>query len=160
MFCYNLRSPVTATPRNLVHESNRANALDAHGKQIGNWYRARADYGAYPHVFRVQVFDPDPANYTNWVSPGYGPDQWTYGLEYDGENMWAVWSGNIPLMGGEVMFGFDNPNPPTWSAWELGSYSSEDFSDYSDGYGYRVHVPVASSPVEDVGWATIKALFR
>ena len=124
------------------------------------WYRARTWYGAYPQAFRVQVFDPNPENYTNWVSPYSGPDQWTYGLEYDGENMWAVWRGSVPLMGGEVMFGFDNPNPPTWSAWELGSYSSEDFSDYSDGYGYRVHVPVASTPVESVGWATIKALFR
>lgn len=124
------------------------------------WYRARADYGAYPQVFRVQVFDPNPEDYSNWVSPYSGPDQWAHSLEYDGENTWAVWSGSIPLMGSEVMFGFDNQNPPVWGDWQLGSYSSEDFSDYSDGYGYRVHVPVASTPVEDVSWTTIKALFR
>ena len=120
------------------------------------WYRAGSDYVDYPTVFRVQVFDPNPENYTNWVSPG----EWTYGLEYDGENTWAVWSGSIPILGGEVMFGFDNPNPATWGDWQFGSYSSEDFSDYSDGYGHRVHVPVASTPVEDVSWTTIKALFR
>jgi len=124
------------------------------------WYRVGSDYADSPQVFRVQVFDSNPENYTNWVSPYSGPDQWTYGLEYDGENTWAVWSGAVPIMGGEVMFGFDNPNPAAWGDWQFGSYSSEDFSDYPDGYGYRVHVPVASTPVEDVSWTTIKALFR
>jgi hypothetical protein len=124
------------------------------------WYRVGSDENHYPSEFRVQVFDSDPTNYTNWVDPGVPPDQWTHSFEYDGENTWVVWNGSMPILFGEVMFGFDNPNPADWGAWELGAYSSEQFSDYSDGYGYRVHVPVVPTPVEDASWSCIKALFR
>lgn len=124
------------------------------------WYRADIGNDA-AGIFRVQVFDLNPENYTNWVFPYSGPDDpWTYGLEYDGENTWAVWSGYVPIMQGEFTFSFDNPNLPTWGHWQFGSYYSEDFSTYPDGYGYRVHVPVATTPVEHTSWGTIKALFR
>lgn len=122
------------------------------------WYDAHLGFFDCAAMFRVQVFDPNPANYTNWVAPDVGMP-WTYGLEQEGEDTWAVWRGG-PMLGSSFRFAFDNPNPSTWGHWQFGSHESEDFSGYSDGCGYRVHVPAAATPVEQGSWGTIKALFR
>jgi hypothetical protein len=97
------------------------------------WYRARGP-GMWTGFFRVQVFDPDPENYTNWVTP----TDWECGLEELPDGTWAVWHGT-PGPFSQFTFGFDNPNPAAWGHWKLGnSMFSQEFSEYPDGCGYRV----------------------
>jgi hypothetical protein len=123
------------------------------------WYDTYLGY-SYAGIFRVQVFDPNPENYTNVVAPEY-PEEWTFGIEEDSEGTWAVWrSGATPWLGGYARFSFDNPNDSSWGHWQFGTHHSEDFAGYPDGCGYRVHVPAAVTPVEQTTWGAIKSLYR
>jgi hypothetical protein len=125
--------------------------------------------------FSVQVFDPDIENYTNWVDP-YG---WTHvdSVQQIGDELWVTWcdpTWEYGLFGGPVRFAFDHPGVPAWGHWILSgaggsgacdplvgaTATSSDFSEWPDGYGYRVHAPVAVTPVEESSWGTIKALYR
>jgi len=106
--------------------------------------------------FHVRVFDPDPTNYTNPTLP---PGNWQFAVHQVAGEWWASWwtpDCESPLWEPAFFrFQFDNPNPNTWSHW-LTTYSgdndpytpwvgdrSENHADEPDGYGYRVHVPVA-----------------
>ena len=97
--------------------------------------------------------------------------------EQIGDELWVTWCAPTwenGLWGGPVRFGFDHPGVPAWGHWMLSgaggsaacdplvgvSATSSEFSDRPDGYGYRVHVPVAVTPVEPATWGTIKALYR
>jgi hypothetical protein len=138
------------------------------------WYDVTNGMGEFPiYGFSVQVFDPDIDNYTNWVQPPYG---WTHAdsVVQIGDELWVTWcdpTGEWGLWGGPYRFGFDHPSVPAWGHWRIHGYSmcdpeasvrttSHDFADRPDGYGYRVHVPVAVTPVEETSWGTIKALYR
>ncbi len=124
------------------------------------WYDVGVGYLESVSSFRVRVEDPDPANYTNWVAPY----QWSYGLEQEGDETWAVWRQTAIALYSGFRFQFDHSGLPTWSHWELQSWTgtirSADMPAGVDGCGYRVHVPAAATPVEQASWGTIKALFR
>jgi hypothetical protein len=126
------------------------------------WYDAQM--WDWTLTFRVEVFDPDPDNYTNWITPFHPPEvPGTYGIEYDDGKYWAFWRAapSMPMLQPNMRVGFDNPNPAAWGGWEFGSYSSGSFSGCPDGHGYRVHVPMAeATSVEQTSWSTVKALYR
>jgi hypothetical protein len=111
--------------------------------------------------FRVQTFDPEPANYTNWVSP----TGWTHTFHAAGDTVWILWASPTTWLGGGD-FGFDNPNPPEWGHWKKHEHGyqpracSQAYSCWSDGYGYRVHVPAAPAAATRTSWGAIKALYR
>ena len=124
------------------------------------WYDVELGYMDVMYWFRVRVDDPNPDSYTNWVAP----EEWTYGLEQEGDETWAAWrNGGTGLYHG-FRFQFDHPSLPTWSHWELfwssGTTRSADMPAGVDGCGYRVHVPAAMSATEQKTWSTIKALYR
>jgi hypothetical protein len=125
--------------------------------------------------FSVQVFDPNIDNYTNWVGP-YG---WTHvdSVEHVGDELWITWcdpTHQNPINAYEPprRVGFDHPGIPAWGHWTMSGYSdpsdplvgiearSSDFTNLPDGYGYRVHVPVAVTSAKPASWGTIKALYR
>jgi len=142
------------------------------------WYDITPGY-TYPtppfHGFHVQVFDPDIRNYTNWVEP----DGWVHSdsVLQVGDEFWVSWcdpelDDGLTWFYSPYRFQFDNPNPPTWGEWALMDDTSPcdplaEFADaslwhncLSDGYGYRVHAPVAAVSVDDASWGRIKALYR
>jgi hypothetical protein len=123
--------------------------------------------------FSVRVFDREIENYTNWVAP----DGWTHvdSVRQIGDELWVTWctpSSQHCLFCGPYRFGFDHPGLPAWGDWTITGSSpcnpfgdiraqSSEFGFLPDGYGHRVHVPVAGVvPVGESSWGTIKALYR
>jgi hypothetical protein len=106
--------------------------------------------------FHVEVFDPNPANYTGIVKPG---PTWLFSVHFAGGKWWASWwdPGCTNPIDTAFVFKFTNPNPSTWGDWRTtvdGSNnpyaqvmdSSGAHSGELDGYGYRVHVPMQPIP--------------
>jgi len=117
------------------------------------WYDVLVGGGYGRCDFHVQVYDPNPANYVNVVTP----PTWVFAVHQlpNGER-WASWwdpDCSNPILPGMVFrFQFDNPNASTWSGWTTTESSSSDpyagivdwwlnHTTEPDGYGYRVHVP-------------------
>jgi hypothetical protein len=103
--------------------------------------------------FHVRVYDPNPGNYTNVVSPA----TWSFTVHQlaNGE-WWASWwdpDCDNPIWPGVTFrFQYDNPNASTWGDWTTTISSTDDpynqivdqsanHSDKPDGWGYRVHAP-------------------
>jgi len=135
------------------------------------WYSVTPGMGVWPYYgFSVQVFDPDIENYTNWVEP----DGWMHSdsVQQIEDELWVAWCHESGAgLDWTFRFQFDNPNPPDWGHWTItGSGDCDPFGyvmdaswNYThrpDGYGHRVHVPVASSPVDGSSWGRIKAIYR
>jgi hypothetical protein len=106
--------------------------------------------------FHVRVFDTDPADYTNVVSP----PTWLFAVHQlpNGE-WWASWWD--PDCDNAIFnlfrFQFDNPHASTWGGWITTIGANNDPYDWQiddwthhaaepDGYGYRVHVPSPNMP--------------
>jgi hypothetical protein len=129
------------------------------------WYSVNLRSINYISKFRVEVFDPDPANYTNWVYPDWpGHEPWVYGIEESDGKIWAVWhktAADFPAFGG-IRVGFDNPNPSTWGTWNAySSYTYGPDPHSPNGCGNLVHVPMAgATSVEPTSWSMIRALYR
>jgi hypothetical protein len=100
--------------------------------------------------FHVRVYDSNPANYTNVVSP----PSWQFAVHRVGNQWWASWwdPDCSDAIFAKFRFRFDNPNLSVWSDWvtTIGNVSdpyasvidrSQGHADEPDGYGYRVHVP-------------------
>jgi len=137
------------------------------------WYDACAGWETYVTGFHVQVFDGDIRNYTDWSDPW----AWTHcdSVRQFGEELWVSWCDpelENPLFWGDVFrFQFENPNPSAWGHWTMTAgpdpchpfadviASSWDYEGEPDGYGFRVHVPVAPTAVREESWGTIKALY-
>jgi hypothetical protein len=51
------------------------------------WYDVTVGPGHALHDFHVQVYDPDPANYTNWVEP----PGWTHLYQQIEDTYWVSW---------------------------------------------------------------------
>ena len=117
--------------------------------------------------FSVQVFDPDFGNYTNWHQP-YDYSQ-PESVAQIGREYWITWRKNGSTESERTnRFGFDNPSEALWGHWTLTESwepyvnvldSSWEHDCVGDGYGYRVHVPVATTSVDGLSWGRIKALY-
>ncbi|MBI4717150.1 MAG: hypothetical protein HY763_05040 [Planctomycetes bacterium] len=103
--------------------------------------------------FHVRVYDPNPANYTNWVAP---PAWVTSVHQLPNGEWWASWwdptAGCQNALFAPFRFSFDHPNPSTWGDWTVTTGNTDDpynqtadaswnHTTLPDGYGYRVHVP-------------------
>ncbi len=113
--------------------------------------------------FHVQVFDPNPANYTNVSLPA---PTWTFAVHPtpDG-SWWASWwdDPDCPnAIFNTFRFQFDHAGPSTWGIWTTTTSGTNDpynqmidqaanHSSEPDGFGYRVHVPLA--PPQFAKWA-------
>ena len=125
------------------------------------WYDVTpGDFGRCD--FHVQVFDPNPNNYTNVSLPA---GTWQFQVQKVGSQWWASWwdPGCTNAIFSKFRFQFDNPNgsPPFGSAYSdwrtttdgtSNPYagivdSSANHSAEPDGYGYRVHMPYANMVV-------------
>ena len=103
--------------------------------------------------FHIKVFDSVAGDYTNWVEP----TNWTHQLHKVGNDWWVSWwnNGCTNAIFNTFRFQFDNPNAAGWGDWtttisgninpfiqildSCGHHSAQ-----PDGYGFRVHVPLAS----------------
>jgi hypothetical protein len=126
------------------------------------------------HGFHVQVFDPQLSDYSQWeTADGWcAPDS----VKHLESGFWLSWCDpelDDPLWSvSPFTFQFYNENPTEWGHWTMTGpsdpcdplgdvlFSSWDFAGCEDGYGYRVHVPIASTPVRETSWGTLKALYR
>jgi hypothetical protein len=123
--------------------------------------------------FHVQTYDPNPANYTNWVEP----EGYTHMVHQADGSTWVTWCTDDmdAWIAGDRWFAFDNPSSPDWGEWVLSNWTARCSPSWSggaasswdgnhntlpDGYGRRVHVPTFPTPVEETSWGTIKALYR
>ncbi len=101
--------------------------------------------------FHVQVFDPDPANYTNVSLPAA---TWQFAVHPVGDAWWASWwdPGCENAIFDTFRFQFQNTSGAVWSEWTTtigaSSHPYLDVVDFTgrhflepDGYGGRVHVP-------------------
>jgi hypothetical protein len=115
------------------------------------WYQVT--YGGFCD-FHVRVFDPNPANYTNWVAPA----NWVTSVHQVGDEWWASWWDPTEDCQHAIFtcftFSFDNINPSVWGDWSITvgnsndpyymqADSSDNHTAEPDGYGYRVHVPTS-----------------
>ena len=101
--------------------------------------------------FHVQVFDPNPANYTNVVAPA----TWVFAVHPDPlGNWWASWwdPDCDNAIFATFRFQFDHRGPSTWGDWTTTISGTGDPNNQvidraanhagePDGFGYRVHVP-------------------
>ena len=101
--------------------------------------------------FHVQVFDPDPTNYTNVSLPAA---TWQFAVHPVGDSWWASWwdPGCENAIFDTFRFQFQNTSGAVWSEWTTtigaSSHPYLDVVDFTgrhflepDGYGGRVHVP-------------------
>ncbi len=111
--------------------------------------------------FHVQVGDSVLANYSNWIQP-LG---WMHALHKVGSEWWVSWwdPGCTNAIFSTFRFQFDNPNPSTVGHWTtttsgtnnpfLSVYdSSGNHTTDPIGYGYQVHVPMATEEPDIVKW--------
>jgi hypothetical protein len=115
------------------------------------WYDVTpGDFGRCD--FHVRVYDPNPANYSNWSLPA---PTWQFAVHPVGNEWWASWwdPDCTNAIFTTFRFQFDNSRPSIWGDWTTtigasadphsdvvdssGAHSSEE-----NGYGYRVHVPI------------------
>jgi len=89
-----------------------------------------------------------------------------------GVEWWASWwdpNCTVPIQG--FNFQFLNQNPAAWDHWRTTQAGtddpnagihdrSENHATEPDGLGFRVHVPVLTTPVTPDTWTEVKALFR
>lgn len=123
--------------------------------------------------FHVQVFDDDIENYSDWSIPW----SWTRSdsVRHVGDELWVSWcdpTNEHWIIWSTFRFGFENANPSAWGHWTM-TYGADPCDPFGhvmdsswnhqndpDGYGFRVHVPVAPTIVGETSWGTIKAIYR
>jgi hypothetical protein len=106
--------------------------------------------------FHVEVFDPNPANYTAPTLPG---PTWQFAVHFANGKWWASWwdPGCVNAINTTFRFQFTNTSPSTWGDWRttisgtMNPYSqvadsAGNHSAEPDGSGYRVHVPLQEIP--------------
>ena len=106
--------------------------------------------------FHVEVFDPNPANYTGASLPGL---TWQFAVHFNSGKWWASWwnPGCSSPIDTTFRFQFTNTNSSTWSDWRTTidgtnnpyaqvTDSSGAHTGEPDGSGYRVHVPTQKIP--------------
>ncbi len=113
--------------------------------------------------FHVQVFDPNPANYTQVSKPAA---TWQFAVHPMGNTWWASWWD--PQCQNAVFqtfrFQFTNEHKRTWGNWTttIGASSNPFIQPVDvalthdgelDGYGFRVHVPGACTGLEKLATA-------
>jgi len=126
------------------------------------WYDVTPGGGFGRCDFHVRVFDPNPGNYTNIVSP----PTWQFSVHPGaiiGEYWASWWDPDCDnAIYNTFRFQFDNPGASTWGDWTTTISGTDDpynqivdqsgnHSGEPDGYGYRVHVPLP--PPEYEKWS-------
>jgi hypothetical protein len=116
--------------------------------------------------FHVEVFDPNPADYTN-VSLPY--PSWQFSVHFSGGKWWASWwdPGCTNAIFTTTRFQFTNTHSSTWGDWRTTiSGTNNPYAQVADsagahalepdGSGYRVHVPFVEVPtINTVGLAVL-----
>ena len=119
------------------------------------WYDVTPDYLGRCD-FHVRVYDTNPANYTNVSLPAA---TWQFAVHQIPSGEWYAswWDPNCTnAIFATFRFQFDNPNASTWDHWTTTiSGTNDPFNDVidrsenhatqTDGYGYRVHVPLEAT---------------
>ncbi|MCK4413553.1 MAG: right-handed parallel beta-helix repeat-containing protein [Candidatus Eisenbacteria sp.] len=120
--------------------------------------------------FHVRVYDPDPADYTNWSLPA---PTWQFAVHQVGDEWWASWwdPGCTNAIFALFRFQFDNPGGSSWADWRttisgtsIPTFGIADWADNhadeANGYGYLVHAPdalVATTLYVPSQYSTIQA---